>query len=276
MQDYTQYGRIRVVTWNVLSDDYQQSERLKNIAAHLGSIKPDIILLQEVWEGAAQALADQTNYHMAGQTSGTYSNAILTRTTPTEESQVTVLPGTTALGEPIQAIHATVTSKTGRTWHAISTHLSWGGNTEHYRLAQAVAIDQLVQQRDQQNSDAVTVLGGDFNCTPESSTLGYLTGKLPHNNTSTYWVDAWEKAGQGDGTTSDPDNVLARRIAGMVGISEPALLPKRRIDYLLVAGYAHGRPGCPLACHVDQPPGTSDHGAVVAELWDPPIAEQQN
>lgn len=58
------------------------------------------------------------------------------------------------------------------------------------------------------------------------------------------------------------------------GASLPQLMPSRRIDYILVRGFRHGRRGGPIeaSLHFDgqHEPVVSDHYAVVVDLWNPP------
>lgn len=128
-------------------------------------------------------------------------------------------------------------------------------------------------------ADGITVLAGDFNATPASSTVRYLKGLQALEQDSTYWVDAWETAGDGGpGWTFEPDNPWVIATERLVGITGSGMQPARRIYYVLVRGWAHGRPGSPLSARrvCDTPAGPaqvlpSDHYGVLADLWDPPL-----
>jgi endonuclease/exonuclease/phosphatase family metal-dependent hydrolase len=130
---------------------------------------------------------------------------------------------------------------------AISTHLSWGSGREGKRLDEALLIDQAVARHcplDLRRDEdlPLALLGGDLNCEPDSATLRWLRGLDVQQHSSTLWVDAWH-AGSGPGWTSTAENPFSARTAQAVGITQPLLLPDRRIDFLLSRGYAYGRPG---------------------------------
>ena len=106
-----------------------------------------------------------------------------------------------------------------------------------------------------------TVICGDFNAPPDSDELRMLTGRTDTVAQGFALFDAWEMAGDGSGHTWARSNPW----------TAPALLPDKRIDYILVGRPRRGGAGHVVACAIA---GTepvagvvpSDHYAVVANL----------
>lgn len=267
---------LRVITWNIMSPDVARVERLDEAASTLAAQQPDVVCLQEAWPGAGHALAEKLNMRMAVYTPSTFNggSAVLTTlpTAPGVSPEMLELPGWGTHGERSMAAAVTLQSPSGRKWRIVSTHLTWGGTTEAVRLEQAQYLDDLAQAAHERAPATVNVLCGDFNTLPDSRTLRYLTGlDVDSRGQGTLWVDAWSTRGTGPGFTSDPSLARARYTAESVGITRHELIPQRRIDYVLVRGFAHGRPGSPLSCEVVNGGTASDHHAVSALLWDPHV-----
>jgi endonuclease/exonuclease/phosphatase family metal-dependent hydrolase len=106
-----------------------------------------------------------------------------------------------------------------------------------------------------------TVICGDFNAPPDSDELRMLTGRTDTVASGFSLFDAWEMAGDGSGHTWARSNPW----------TAPALLPDKRIDYILVGRPRRGGAGHVVRCSIG---GTvpmdgvvpSDHYAVVADL----------
>lgn len=286
MTDTHDLPSVRILTLNLDMNPARLADRLPAAAQMLTEQAPDVVLLQEIAQpavghSAAEELALLTGLPLvaaawhAPMARGVNGVAVLSR-----------LPcvGTAALDLPDpdyakRAIAAHLTSPSGRALLAVSAHLSWGGDREPARLRQAQLLDAWTADLTAGVTDTqtVTVLGGDFNATADSDTHRFLTGQHAADGAGAYWVDAWCSSGAGDGHTSTPSNEWVAATAALVGITRPDLLPARRIDHVLVRGWMHGRPGCPLRSHIagDVPCGPahvlpSDHYALVTDLWDPP------
>jgi len=144
---------------------------------------------------------------------------------------------------------------------------SWAWWAERERELQALT---LVRRLEELVADelAHVVVGGDFNATPDTASMRFLTGRQSLDGTSTAYRDCWESThGNEDGWTFDPRNPLS-------AIDEPGLDRGRRIDYLLVRCGDHGPTlsveDCRLALH--RPLSgvmPSDHYGVVADLAAP-------
>jgi endonuclease/exonuclease/phosphatase family metal-dependent hydrolase len=284
---------LRLVTWNIMGPpgelDSSRLSRLAGIAKILRDEAPDVVCLQEAWDGAADDLANTLGMRVAARAvvgpsesdgcpaSDVLENSVLSRW-PVLDSFVADLPHDEYGPRP--AVAAVVSGPGQRPWTVLSVHLSWGAANEGLRLQQARAIEAIGAHA-AIDPDAVVVIGGDFNALPDSATLRYLHGLDPDaDGGSTQWVDAWDTAGDGPGITSDPLNIHADATARNVGITRPDLLPARRIDFVLVRGYAYGRPGCPLEAHLVGDDATastpSDHYGISTLLWAPaPRIEQE-
>lgn len=173
---------------------------------------------------------------------------------------------------------AVIQAPSGRPVLVVSIHLPWGGQFEAVRLQWVQFLNEAIQQRlSLLPKDAVAVLAGDFNTTAESDTVRWLTGMSAHGDSGALWVDAWKRAGQGEGFTSvvGTDNESAIITAKSVGITYPERIPPRRIDYILIHGWAYGQPGDPYSVRLLGTKPTegiypSDHYGLVADLADPP------
>lgn len=240
----------------------------------------DVLLVQEVPRGDAQhTLAPLVEHGFAlvalPESTGV-RNAVLTRLEAQSYDPIRyTVPQ--SLFDQLAAVAQAVTPA-GRDVIVISAHLLWGGLAEPQRLQQADAIDQAVADRFAR-LDIPVVLGADMNCVPHSATNRFLTGLEPYQGRVAQWTDVWEAVADGPGVTSSSRNVWARQVATRHGFVDPSAMPDRRIDRVLVRGYAFGRPLSPLQAFVldehalapfDLPFPPSDHWGVVADLWDPP------
>lgn len=94
----------------------------------------------------------------------------------------------------------------------------WRPEHEDARLQQA---GDIITLDDRHHTLLPTIVAGDFNATPDSPTMTYLTR---------YYDDAWSAKGDGPGHTWTVDNpVAAAEITHLLG--DPTI--RRRIDYIL-------------------------------------------
>lgn len=286
---------IKVATWNLLSSAADLRERMEEAAAHL--LDTDIVLIQESRQeedpslpSSAKVLADQIGMKVIAAVNAPsrhaeqrfkYGTAILTRLPVITEGLVDLR---SALGWQDSASIAWLTAPSGRRLLTVSAHLQWGGDKEHVRLAQAVAIENEVRVRLAEHARTnpiapLALLGMDANALPESDTIRYLTGLGVGNGAGgAQWVDTWTVSGNGPGYTSVvPGNPYAAATAMSVGITRPEMIPARRIDYLMARGWVYGRAGHPLDVEVRGQTSllgkvlASDHHCVVTTIWDPPL-----
>jgi len=147
---------------------------------------------------------------------------------------------------------------------------SWEFHRERERELQAVALARLVE-RHSRPEGFPPIIAGDFDATPDSASVRFLTGKQSLQGMSVYFADTWQDGGDGTaGHTWTHENKLAARAE----IDRLRLGRKhaRRIDYIFLGHprafkkYARVR-----RCRVelDKPERgvwPSDHYAVYAEI----------
>jgi endonuclease/exonuclease/phosphatase family metal-dependent hydrolase len=121
-----------------------------------------------------------------------------------------------------------------------SAHFAWGGDAGYERLESARRVEAHASHLARIYPGSKIFLGGDLNETPDSDTLRYLRG-LTAVVPGAYWIDTWEWLNEGEpGHTQIPTSEYAIATALVVGIKNPSLMPKRRLDYLMVRGWEYG------------------------------------
>lgn len=287
---------LKVSTWNILGDGNNQQDRLELVAAEINDF--DICAIQEVVftnpeKSSAHDLSSlsglqivsliptETNNFVSGEPQAT---AVLSSLPVVESNIVLRAPLEDSNGanvEPKSYAGAILQSNSTRKVFIASVHLPWGGNREYRRLKHIRAIcTQIDEIMKHLPDDSIAILAGDFNSTPNSDTVRFLTGELAADDSGAFWVDAWSAAGIGDGYTFDPqvNNLNIIRTANKNRIYNPAFMPKRRLDYIFVRGWAYGRPGSPLTTSlIGESPGVndlhaSDHYGICSNLWDPVVS----
>jgi endonuclease/exonuclease/phosphatase family metal-dependent hydrolase len=146
---------------------------------------------------------------------------------------------------------------------------SWELNREYERELQALALSELVA-RHADPQGLPPIVAGDFDATPESAGIRFLTGKQSLAGQSTHFRDAWAEAGDGtDGYTWSSENPgVAEMIARRFHQSRHV----RRIDYILLGSFHdYARPAHIAECRVvlNEPVDgvyASDHYGLFAEI----------
>lgn len=180
--------------------------------------------------------------------------------------------------KPIPAVVARF-ELNGRSVHVLSCHFAWGSFSEAVRLRQASVISRYARSVKLADSTAVVLAAGDFNARETSSTIRFLHGEQENNlGESTMWVDAWKVHGKPENwVTSDPTYFWGGQTARGVGILNPDMIPKRRIDYILSFDWCYGSAGFPLSYDVfgDKRTGDvselSDHFGIVSDIYVPAV-----
>jgi endonuclease/exonuclease/phosphatase family metal-dependent hydrolase len=104
----------------------------------------------------------------------------------------------------------------------------WQLDAESAREHQAIDITDLDTRHRRR---LPTIIAGDLNAAPESSSIRYLSGLQTLNERRAHYHDAWPVAGDGAGHTWSVDNpAAAAEIARAIG--QPG--HRRRIDYVFV------------------------------------------
>jgi endonuclease/exonuclease/phosphatase family metal-dependent hydrolase len=267
---------LTVITWNILHTDLDQyPERIREAAAHLDGAH--VIALQEArrdgTRDAAAEIAAQLGLAVAGRGVDQPADAA----NPSDVAVLTSLPVLSSRAvryrpdSPAEFVLVELEAPSGRRLLVVSAHLTWGGIQEPTRVDQVRRIDQVVQARLTELArdgieDAITVLGGDLNATPDADTIRFLTGLHAVAGQGAFWVDAWATSGDGSsGYTVEPSNAWAAWTARRHGVQNPMVMPSRRIDYLMVRGWCYSKPGYPVSTFMV---GTrSVTGVLASDHW---------
>jgi endonuclease/exonuclease/phosphatase family metal-dependent hydrolase len=215
---------IRVLVYNVhAGKDAVGTDNLERVADLVRATKADVVLLQEIDRSTRRSgridqpdvLARRTGFAVAfGKTldydGGEYGIAVLTRwpVTRAELIRLPVEPPQRRSGgsyEPRGAQRVMVRAP-DRELVLINTHLD-PSRDDHYRRQEIRTVLRIAR-----HGGVVTLVGGDFNSTPESEVQASIRNAGLR--------DAWLECGRGDGFTY------------------PADVPIKRIDYVYLTGSA--------------------------------------
>ena len=235
-----------VLTLNIWNYEGPWKERLPLIRACIESLDPDLIALQEVLVGDA---IDQRALLFAGTPYGyefgrsqdfwldpslAFGNLVASRW-PLAQTEVVALPQRERVGGCV-AVVTNVQSPFGLV-PFVSTHLTYPPYDGYMREQQAKAILDLVRSR-RVSGGFPAIVCGDFNARPESAEVRFMKGMQSIEGSSTYFVDAFEAAGAGEGTTMSRDNPYA----------DPPL--ELRIDYIFIGRHRPDGSGRVESCRV--------------------------
>jgi endonuclease/exonuclease/phosphatase family metal-dependent hydrolase len=262
------------LTLNLFGHDGGWPARREVLEAGLARLGPDVVALQEAiafdgYDQAAELLGP--GYHVAHQTmgllgDGRHHGASVASRWPIRrvhevDLHLTPRTGNYSCGAVIAEVAAP--EPVGRL--LVACHgSSWAWWAEAERELQALAVVRRLEEL-VADDPAHVVVGGDFNATPDTTSMRLWTGRTSLDGTSTAYRDCWESVhGQEPGLTFEPGNPLT-------ALDEPGLDRGRRIDYLLVRCGDHGPTlriaDCRLA--LEEPVDgvmASDHYGVVADL----------
>jgi endonuclease/exonuclease/phosphatase family metal-dependent hydrolase len=259
----------RIVTLNIWNRGGPWPERLAAIRSGMTELEPDVIGLQEVIRSTdgdaldqAAQIADGFGYHIAFgiamKTGGVdFGNAVLSRF-PVVRTQTFELPQLEA-EEPRCLVFAELDAPFGKLPFFV-THLSWKFDQGYIREAQVKAIAQHVRELAAPGGFPPVIVG-DFNATPASDEIRFMTGLCSLGGRGVHFFDAFGIAGHGEGITMSHHNPFASEYRE----------PDRRIDYIFVQGPDQKGRGEPLECRVcfDRPVNgvyPTDHFGVTATL----------
>jgi endonuclease/exonuclease/phosphatase family metal-dependent hydrolase len=174
--------------------------RLYFIGQHLIELEPDILLLQEVSENQdgssnqAETLAstlsaalgvDYTSHFAFTHISWDIFRegvGIVTRFPVLNQGHRSLTSGVF----PRKAIWTRVQADDG-ILHAFSTHFSYPADYNQVRLAQAADLREFVLER-LSEWPGIALVGGDFNCTPPSDPMQFLTSSHPDSAFTDTWA----------------------------------------------------------------------------------------
>ncbi|WP_162451559.1 endonuclease/exonuclease/phosphatase family protein [Phytoactinopolyspora mesophila] len=254
---------VRVMTTNVLSPEHADwDSRQPVLQSTLAELRPDVIALQEVvtadfldsgyalaWHGRRSA--DGVGAALASRWPlGTVAETDLQVNNRTEDFPwAGVVVAEILAPEPFLFVH---------------NKPSWPIPQTYEREQQALRCARFIEEQ-RAGRRIHVVLAGDFDATPDSSSIRFWTGRQSLGGMSVAYQDAWEALHPDDpGHTFSPRNPLVRE-------GEMFLETGRRIDYIMVRCGSHG-PTLEVAdCFLafDQPVDgvwATDHFGVVADL----------
>jgi endonuclease/exonuclease/phosphatase family metal-dependent hydrolase len=241
-----------VLTYNLHCHHDDPAARMALVAAEAVSRGAEVLLLQEVCEGAGLAnTADTLAELLEGATGDdwtaltqsthlawdTYEEGLglVTAGTVIDWGSVALPPGLF----PRKALHARIEATDGP-MDAVVTHLSFGDQAA-VRRVQAEALATWIEQAVLPGAPGPVVLGGDFNDVPGSPPLAVFTA----------WTEAWAATHPGD-----------------PGKTYPAGAATSKIDHILLhpgSGAAFGQAALVFDEEVDGG-FPSDHYGIVATL----------
>ncbi|MGI5220530.1 endonuclease/exonuclease/phosphatase family protein [Nocardia sp. CA-290969] len=273
----TAAGSVRVATFNILSPLLADWHRRKTVVAEqIRAAEPDIIALQEIDSGEdrEQGITDLLGpgWHVAWHSRATPDGVGLAL----------------ASRWPFSSIHEHGLGVTDRaavfSWSAVvvaevrapqplgALHIAhhkpvFQFDYEYERELQAVEAARFIEEvLDDRNEHVVVV--GDFDATPDSSSVRFWTGRQSLAGVSVSYHDAWEALRPNEpGHTFTPDNPL-------VACGDMFSAAGRRIDYVMVRGGSFGptlevRSVDRIGVQPQDGIQASDHYGVVAELTVP-------
>ena len=230
---------LRVLTANIWNTSGPYAKRENLLRQQIARLDPDLIGFQEAeWtpgqDHQVKQLLAGMDYHIDHQCEGvkvterrSYDVAIASRWPAARKGLWQFAGGGVAL-----AVEVDAPRPMGR-FLFVSTFgtARWQLDCELQRERGAVALDKHIRQTANPQGFP-TIIAGDFDATPDSAGMRFLTGLQSLEGHSTHYLDAWKAAGNtGPGYTWTTVNAHARQIAPKAyGVSNL----HRRIDYILV------------------------------------------
>ncbi len=213
---------LRILTLNVWNREGPWPQRLALLQSWLQRLQPDLIGLQEVKDIEHLEEICGSEYQAAWMGNEVSGIAVAARWPIRQHEELTLLgegtgPGGAALRTVVDTPQGPVSFCCATTYFYLPSH-------GHWRERQMPQLARFARGNGGRN-DLPPILVGDFNAHDQAAEIRYLKGLQSLAESSTYFVDAWEFAGDGtDGTTWSRRN----------GFASGWLLPNRRIDYVFV------------------------------------------
>jgi endonuclease/exonuclease/phosphatase family metal-dependent hydrolase len=245
----TRFMKARVLTVSVEDFD-MDDERLAVLNAELRRIAPDIAVMQKVIDpkfGRLEKWVEGTGLQTTHQ-------AEVLRYSPKSSEWGGNVVATRWNHEVVEVFEATYQGGPSTPWCTLAavvqvpdegemlfiatTGAGWA-NAEWVRERQVIQLTDLDARH---RRELPTIIAGDFNAGPHSSTIRFLRGEQSLDGHSVWYHDAWDVAGQGPGFTWTVDNE-AYSYRQNRRVSQPNY--RRRIDYVFIAGAdAHPNTHC--------------------------------
>lgn len=262
---------MRVLTLNIWARSGPYSVREPLLREGVALLAPDLIALQEVDAGPgpgnqAEQLLGALGYEVAyerrvGENVADPGIAVASRHPITDRRLIELPHGGAGIATRIQVSDRAF-------WFCSAVPMPGWPGMEGQREDEAVALDAALADL-AAGDDLPPILAGDFDATPDSASMRFLTGLQSLQGRSTVWYDAWAVAGDGSpGHTWSSDNPYVAPFAAAV-FAQP--VHRRRIDYILVGSPFRWRPrvvvrSCQVVLTGRQGAAPSDHYGVLADL----------
>jgi endonuclease/exonuclease/phosphatase family metal-dependent hydrolase len=226
-----------VLTVSVQDDD---ERRLTGLNSELRRIQPDIAIIQKVNDpktGLLERVLDGTGLH------GTHQNELLGYVPPLFETYGGNVIATRWDHQVVEVFEARYRPETNCPWCSMAAVCQIPGEGEmlfigttgipHFsdEWAHERQVVQLTDLDARHRRELPTVIAGDFNAMPETSSIRYLSGRQSLFGQSVLFHDAWTTAGEGPGYTWGVDNEGFKHRANQ-GVRQPNY--RIRIDYVFV------------------------------------------
>lgn len=271
---------LRVLTMNIWNFDGPYEARMKLLRQGIQLLDPDLMAFQEAGRDTKRdQVADLLRglgYHIAHQFDlepfpGCKDGCCIASRWPIEVVEVRSLRLTKrSQSYPYIAmlVRVQVPEPVGPMLF-VCAKPSWELHAEHERELQAVALAKLVQKHADPNGFP-TIVAGDFDATPDSASIRFLTGKQSLQGMSVHYRDCWQQAGGGsEGHTWTCECPYVRE-----NVDRWQMEPHhaRRIDYIFLGTkHDYGKYARVRRCRVVLNKPTrgvwpSDHYAVYAEI----------
>jgi endonuclease/exonuclease/phosphatase family metal-dependent hydrolase len=262
---------MRVLQLNIWAryGPYEEREpRLKRLFADL---RPDLIAMEEVdasetFESQAHELLDGLGYHVAWEArsdeQGAAPGLALASRHPILDRQLH------QLGRDGWALAARIGLGQEALWFCTAVTMSWTLGHEAEREEKVVELDRWLCEL-AANDSIPPVIAGDFDATPDTSSIRFLTGLQGLEGRSTFWADAFAQAGDGSpGYTFTSDSPYVQPFMEAV-FAQP--VHNRRIDYVFVGSPIRWKPrlvvtSARVVGEYTDGGAPSDHYGVLAEL----------
>lgn len=255
---------LRVLTLNLLSPaDAAYPRRRPVLAAGIAALDADLIALQET--GPDRLVPD--GYHVVHHPDADPVGALLATRWPPGAVHTRDLHLTPRVDLPWAAAVAAFVDTPLGTVLFVHHKPSWQVGHARERELQAVATARFAAALTARH-DVPVILAGDFDDTPDSASIRFLTGRQSLDGYSVAYRDAWAQIHPDDpGHTFTPGNPL-------VAAGQMAQEPGRRIDYVMLGCGPHGPALRVTGCRrvLDEPVDgvwASDHFGVLARFGPP-------
>ena len=262
---------MRVLQLNIWARFGPYADRVPRLRRLFAELRPDLIGLEEVdgsatHESQAHELLEGLGYEVAweqrGDEEGGAPGIAVASRLPILERHVR------QLGRQGVALGCRIGLEDDAFWFAATAPMSWQLGLEAEREEKVIELDAWLGELAARDT-IPPVIAGDFDATPDTSSIRFLTGLQGLGGRSTFWADAFAQAGDGGpGDTFTSESPYVRPFMEAV-FAQPE--HHRRIDYVFVGSPIRWKPRLVVtSAHVvgryADGGAPSDHYGVLAEL----------